>query len=143
MKKFLIFLTLLLTGCPMAMDFSIGLGGNQRIKKTLDINQIQTDKQSDNQANIIEDIVNVFGATPTPTPHLPVVKSLTLEFVAPTPTPVFEGYIYKYKRSTPKSKLPCSKPTPVIKESYRLIPDAACVEGPNGTVYKADIFKDY
>lgn len=116
MKKFLVFASLFLTGCPMAMDFTIGLGANQKIEKSLKLDQKQTKAQSDNQTTILEDIVNVIPfltpeATPTPAPQQKI-KSVTIELepkVFPE-IPVYTTQPYKAPARKPKPYLPeCAK----------------------------------
>lgn len=115
MKKILICTSLLFTGCPIAMDFTVGMGGNQSIKKTLDMNQVQTDKQSDNQTTVLEDIVNVIPflvpePTPTPVPEAKQkVKSITIEM---EPKKVPEIPVYTKQPYLP----PARKPKPYIPE---------------------------
>ena len=47
-------------GCgPLALDLTASLGANQNIKKTLDINQRQTDAQVEAQSGVVKDVVGV------------------------------------------------------------------------------------
>lgn len=96
MKKLLILAVL--AGCgPIAADATIGWGANQRIKKTLDINQKQTAEQTESQAVAVEDIIKILPLlrtqpTPIPPPSLPLVNHYTIEmpppeYCVPSPTP--------------------------------------------------------
>lgn len=94
-KSVLLVGCLLASGCsPLAVDFTVGWGANQTIKKNLEFDQKQTKAQTESQTEIIGDIVDVIWkkeAAPTPTPLPPKIKSVTIELAGqekPTPTPV-------------------------------------------------------
>lgn len=64
-----------LSGClPLAADATIAWGANQRVQKTLDIDQKQTAAQTQQGVEIVEEIVDVVPyvlrvePAPTPTP---------------------------------------------------------------------------
>lgn len=107
MKKFLI--CLVLSGCgPLSLsaDVNWGIGGNQKFKKTVEVEQVQTDAQIQSQTDIAEAIVKVIPllkAEPTPTPTPPVLKSLTLEFVGPPEPPIVVEKTYSSK-AKPRKK---------------------------------------
>jgi len=54
------FFAVFFIGCgPLALDLTASLGANQNIKKTLDINQRQTDAQVEAQSEVVKDVVGV------------------------------------------------------------------------------------
>ena len=95
MRHFAIAAVILFVGCgPLAVDFTVGWGSNQSIKKTLDMNQRQTKAQTESQVDIVDAILDaVKMAEPTPTPTMPKITSITIETeqppapMLPTPTP--------------------------------------------------------
>lgn len=117
MKKLLVVLALFLTGCPMAMDFTIGMGSNQKIEKTLKMDQKQTKTQTEGQTTVLEDLVDIIPylkAEPTPTPvsQVPKIKSITIE-LEPKPLPEIPVY------TTQPYMAPARKPKPYLPEAAK------------------------
>lgn len=107
MKKLLI--CVVLSGCgpiSLSADANWGIGGNQKFKKTVEVDQNQTAEQSQSQTDIAEAIIKVIpfltaDPTPTPTPLPPKIKSITIEL---EPKAVPEIPIYTKQPYLPRAK---------------------------------------
>lgn len=115
MKKLLFLLPIL--GCgPYFIDLTAGIGADQKISKQLNVDQKQTTVQTNVGIATWDDIIKILpffaAATPVPTPT-PIVKSITLNLVDPTPTP---GYvIQEYYKDHPPIPRPTRTPKPTPK----------------------------
>lgn len=108
----------LIAGCgPLSLDLTANWGSNQKISKTLTVDQKQTDAQVAGQTSFWDDVVAVIPfltpkPTPTPAPEQQKVKSITIEL---EPKAVPEIPVY----TTQPYLAPARKPKPYKSECVK------------------------
>lgn len=105
---------ILLTACgPYAADLTFTIGANQKIKKSIEIDQKQTDAQVTANESFLEHLIDIipYFSTPQPTPTpSPVVKSITLNLVEPVPSPTPKPQVIIERKKSTLTLKPAATP---------------------------------